>query len=195
MREWIALGSFGTALALASCGGSIAVAPPSPSPTIDVCQQNPTLCAVQSDAAAPTPTPNTLEGPVGTPFTDTDSSQNIMTVTLTAVQDPAKSTSVYLQPDNGKRFVAAKFTIVGTSGTFADDANNDASVVGSDSQTYTADFDPVRGCTNFNSGEFSVASGQTSVGCVVFQIPNGVKVAQVEWGAAFGAAPAIWDVG
>jgi len=194
MRGLIALGGVSTVLVLAGCGGTIAAAPPSASPTIDVCQQNPTLCAVQSEAAQPTPTPNTLEGPVGTPFTDTDASGNVMSVTLNAVADPARGANSYTVPNNGFRFVAAKFTIVGVSGTFTDDANSDAVLIGSDGQTYSFDGNSVYGCTNFNYGQYTVAANQRSVGCVVFQVPNGIKVAQIEWGAAFGNAPAIWDV-
>jgi hypothetical protein len=144
---------------------------------------------------AATPTPNNLERPVGASFTDTDSSNNEMTVTLMSVQDPATGADQYTTPDNGKRFVAARFKIVGKSGTFSDDANSNATVIGSDSQTYQADFSNVKGCTNFNSGSYTVTAGQTSIGCVVFQVPKGVKVAQIEWGALFGGgAPAIWMV-
>jgi hypothetical protein len=67
-------------------------------------------------------------------------------------------------------------------------------VFGSDAQTYSPDFSDVRGCTNFNSGEYSVGPSVTSVGCVVFQVPTGVKVASVQWGGGFGATPAVWTI-
>jgi hypothetical protein len=135
-----------------------------------------------------------LEGPIGTVYTDTDASGDVMNVTLTGVTDPATGADIYTTPDNGNRFVAAKFSLTGTSGTSSDDANSDAVVIGSDGQTYSPDYSDVRGCTNFNEGEYSVGPGHTSVGCVVFQIPNGVKVAQVQWGGVYGGTPATWDV-
>jgi hypothetical protein len=176
-----------TAFWAVGCGGSISAG--SPTPTTQA-----TGAATSPPTVAPTPTPSSLEGPVGTPFTDTDAQSNVMSVTLTQVIDPAKGSSSYTTPDNGKRFVGAKFKIVGVSGTFSSDANSFASVIGDDSQSYSPDFSDIAGCTNFNSGEFSVTPGASSVGCVVFQVPNSVKVAHVQWGAAFGGAPAIWDV-
>ncbi|HVD04288.1 MAG TPA: DUF4352 domain-containing protein [Candidatus Dormibacteraeota bacterium] len=156
-------------------------------------QSAPTVKNSTPAVPVPTATPNSLEGPVGTTFTDTDSQGNKITVTMTGVIDPAQGTA-YETPNNGYRFVAVQFTIVGVSGNSSDDANSNATVIGSDTQTYTADFNSVAGCTNFNYGQYSVAAGQTNRGCVTFQLPNGVTVAHVEWGAGFGGAPAIWDV-
>jgi hypothetical protein len=78
------------------------------------------------------------------------------------------------------------------SGTFSSDANNEAVLVGSDGQTYTAAFDEIAGCTNFNAGEFTVTSGSSSTGCVTFQVPQNGKVASVQWGGGLGGTPATW---
>jgi hypothetical protein len=82
-------------------------------------------------------------------------------------------------------------------GTVSGDANNTATVVGSDGQTYQPDFNDVVGCTNFNSGTFTLTAGRTSIGCVVFQIPSSVKVSQVQWSAGLfsSGAPATWQLG
>jgi hypothetical protein len=116
-----------------------------------------------------------------------------MSVTLTAVIDPARATP-YESVTNGSRLVAVKFTITGVSGTFSSDANIDASVIGNDAQTYSVSFNGVQGCTNFNGGSYSVTPGHTSIGCVVFEVPNSVKLSQVTWGGSFGGKPAVWDV-
>lgn len=116
-----------------------------------------------------------------------------MTVTLMQVMDPAHGT-MYESPTTGDRFVGGKFRIVGVSGTFSDDANIDASLIGSDNQTYSADFDSIAGCTDFNSGTYTVTSGQTSVGCVTFQLPVGVTIAQIQWGGFLSGAPGVWTV-
>jgi hypothetical protein len=92
--------------------------------------------------------------------------------------------------------VGAVFTITGISGTLSDDANNDATLIGSNGQTYTADFDSIAGYTNFNSGVYNVSAGENSVGAVTFQLPLTVKVTKIEWSAngGFGGAPAEWLV-
>jgi hypothetical protein len=134
---------------------------------------------------------------IGQGFKFTDPSANVYYVYLTKVIDPARGADSFSTPDNGKRFVGAVFTIKGVSGTSTDDANSDANLVGSDGQTYTADFDSIAGYTNFNSGQFNVGPGAVSVGAVTFQVPMGVKVYEVQWNAAsgFGSASGTWKVG
>lgn len=139
-----------------------------------------------------TTTTTSLRGPVGTPFTDTDSGGNVMSVTLTQIIDPAQGSDQFNTPNNGFRFVGAKFEITGVSGTFNNDANSDTVIVGSDGQSYTPDFDSIAGCTNFNHGEFTVTPGVSSTGCVTFQVPQSVQVASVQWGGGFGGNPATW---
>ena len=110
--------------------------------------------------------------------------------------DPAQGADQFTTPDNGNRFVGAVFTITGISGTFSDDANNDATLIGSNGQTYTADFDSIAGYTNFNNGEYTVSAGENSAGAVTFQLPLTVKVTKIEWltNGGFGGAPAEWLV-
>lgn len=66
--------------------------------------------------------------------------------------------------------------------------------MGSDGQTYQPDFSDIAGCTNFNAGSYTVPPGRNSIGCVVFQVPNGVHVASVQWGGQFGGNPATWTL-
>jgi hypothetical protein len=151
--------------------------------------------ASASTSATPTPS-NSLSGPVGTTYTVADQSGDKMSVTLTRVIDPAQGADQFTTPDNGNRFVGAVVHIAGISGTFSDDANNDATLIGSNGQTYTADFDSISGYTNFNDGEYNVSSGEKSVGAITFQVPVAVKVAKIEWSAngGLGGAPAEWQV-
>jgi hypothetical protein len=149
--------------------------------------------APPSSQAAPSPAPS-LSGPVGTSYTVTDPNGNKISVTLAREIDPAQGADQFTTPQSGSRFVGAVFNIKGISGTFSDDANNNATVIGSNGQTYTADFDSIAGYTAFNNGEFSVSAGESSVGAVTFQVPLTVKVSKVEWSAngGFGGAPAEW---
>jgi hypothetical protein len=158
-RRWPALVFSILAVALiAACGGTTKAASPGAAAT-----------------ARPTPSPtNTLSGPVGTVYKVTDDSGNVMTVKLTQVIDPAQGADQYTTPNNGFRFVAAVFTLYGVSGTFSDDANSDATLVGSNSQTYTFDGSSLAGVTNFNYGDYNLTPGQTSVGAVAFQVPDAV---------------------
>jgi hypothetical protein len=86
------------------------------------------------------------------------------------------------------------FTITALKGSPQDeDANNDAVIVGSNGQSYTADFSDIAGYTNFDNGAIQVAQGDTETGSVTFQVPDGVKVAKVQWTpGAFGSA-VQWD--
>lgn len=158
----------------------------------------PATSAPQSTSAAPSPTPspsNSLSGPVGTSYRVTNGS-NVMSVTLTKIVDPAQGADQYTTPDPGKRFVGAVFKLTGVTGSFSDDANSDASLQGSNGQTYSPDFSNIAGYTNFNSGQFNISAGDTSIGAVTFQVPTGVKVTKIEWSATggFGGNPAEWQV-
>lgn len=178
----------GTTAVLTACGASVSK---SSAPATSA-------AAPSTTSAAPSPTPspsNSLSGPVGTSFRVTDGS-NVMDVTLTKVIDPAQGADQYTTPDPGKRFVGAVFKLKGVTGSFSDDANSDASLQGSNGQTYSPDFNNIAGYTNFNSGEFNISTGEKSIGAVAFQVPNGVKITKIEWSATggFGGSPAEWQV-
>ena len=118
------------------------------------------------------------------------STSNI-SVNVQQVIDPATSDNQFETPNAGYRFAAIKATITdsGTS-NIQDDANNDFSVIGSDGQIYSAAFDTILGCTNFNNGEYGLTPGASVVGCVNFQIPTGVVVAKVDFSGS--ASQAEW---
>jgi hypothetical protein len=125
-------------------------------------------------------------GSVGDTFTITGTDDNDNTikydVTLVKVIAPAHGSDEYTTPDSGKRFVGAVFTVKDDEGNVSDeDANSDASAVGGNNQTYTADFSTIEGYTNFNHGDLNVAAGQTVTGALTFQVPEGVSVSRVLW--------------
>ena len=92
--------------------------------------------------------------------------------------------------------MAVQLQLAGSKGTVSDDANNDASVVATDHQIYTATIGPVSGCTNFDNGQYAVAPGTTLVGCVTFQLPTGANVAVVRFNPSggLGAQTGQWQV-
>lgn len=132
---------------------------------------------------------------IGSYFNVQDGSGDTYRVTLDKIIDPAQGADQFNQPDNGKRFVGAVFTILAVSGSPSnEDANSDAAIVGSNGQTYTADFDSIAGYTNFNDGQISVAQGEKATGAVTFQVPTGVKVSKVQWTPAGGFGDTVqWN--
>ena len=133
---------------------------------------------------------------VGSYFDVQDASGDTYRVTLAKVIDPAQGADEFSTPDNGKRFVGIVFKIKALKGSPQDeDANNDAAIVGSNGQTYSADFDDIAGYTNFDNGTIHVAQGDTETGSVTFQVPDKVKVTEVQWTAGGGFGSTVqWDV-
>lgn len=118
-----------------------------------------------------------------------------MDVEVYRVIDPASPTSVVFAAPSGQRLVGVQIGVVNQSRTpFTDDMNNDVTVIGSDSQTYTAVVNGITECTNFDYGTVDLVKGATAAGCVAFSLPDGVTVAQVDFkpGADFSGAPAEW---
>lgn len=98
-------------------------------------------------------------------------------------------------PDNGTRFVGAVFKIKALKGSPQDeDANSDADLIGSNGQTYTFDISDIAGYTNFDNGTIHEAEGQTVTGSVAFQVPDGVKVTQVQWTPGYFGSAVQWEV-
>jgi serine/threonine protein kinase len=153
--------------------------------------------ATRSGHAAAAGSPGRVEdaGAVGATFQVTSGSGGQLDVTLTRLIDPARGTDGD-SPGKGKRFVAAVFTLTGVRGTPSDDANNAATLIGSNGQTYTASFDTIAGYTNFNSGQFDLSPGQQSVGEVTYQVPAGVKIVAIQWSASDGSGghPKEWNI-
>lgn len=185
--------------------------PPSTSaPAAAVSDPDGNTCVPPLDSAGycpgddPVSTPSTedLTGPLGTEYDvrTTDEAGNIVSYTVAAdkVRDPARGADEFNTPDLGNRFVGVKFTITGTGGYASDNANNDAVIMGSDGQAYTADFSTLAAGTNFNGGDFGVTDNRTVTGWVAFQVPKGVSVDSVQWqpDSGFGGTqPATWTTG
>ena len=146
-----------------------------------------------SASASPSNAP--LTGSIGSTFQVTDDSNNVYTITLTKVIDPAHGSDQFNSPDNGMRFVAAVFTLTGKSGTATDDANSNAVITGDNSQQYQPDFNTIAGYTNFDDGQFHLTPGQSVTGAVNFQVPTGISVRNIQWSPMLGQDTATWKVG
>ena len=153
----------------------------------------PTTTSLPTTTSPPTPS----GGYIGSSFTVTSFSGKY-SVRLVQLIDPASgATPTFTTPTAEDRFVAAVFTVTNTGfSQISDDANSDASVIGTNRQDYSAGFNSVAGCTNFNSGEFQLVPGGSETGCVVFTVPIGVSVAKVQWSptGGFGTTFVQWSV-
>ena len=126
--------------------------------------------------------PQDPPGQVGTTFELRDGSGDVYQVTLTKVIDPAKGDSQGAARTSASGSSALVFRVTALTGTPKDeDANNNAVVIGSNGQNYSANFDGIAGYTNFNHGVIQASMGQTVTGAVTFQVPNGVQVSTVQW--------------
>jgi hypothetical protein len=135
-------------------------------------------------------------GRIGSSFELEDGSGNHYQVTLTKVIDPATGGNQLTVPDAGKRFVGLVFGVKALTGSPQDeDANNNAVILGSNGQSYAADFEGIAGYTNFDHGAIHVSKGETVTGSVTFQLPNAVKVSTVQWTALSGFGSTVEWIG
>jgi hypothetical protein len=163
------------------------------------------ISASSTAAAASAPTsaaPSSHASPTGgtvghlgdaATFTDSDDGWSY-SATLVKVLDPAEPDNSFDGADSGKRLVGAEFKLTGITGNAQDDANTDAAIQGSNSQLYSPEFNGLAAGTNFNNGDFSLTPGSTEVGWVTFELPHGVKVAQVQWDPSFSGSPVTWVI-
>lgn len=124
----------------------------------------------------------------GSTLTVQDFSGNTLAVKGNGLIDPAIATDPAVDgAQAGTRLVALVLTLTNQGpGTITSDANNDATLVGSDGQDYTAQFSEINECTNFNHGDYTLLNGDSQRGCVVFQLPNGVSVQSAQFSLGNG---------
>ncbi len=96
----------------------------------------------------------------------------------------------------GHHLAAAKFRVRAI--TLVDEnANNNATVTGADEQAYTPSFALVAEGTNFANGAIRLQPGDSLIGWVTFELPDGVRVTKVQWAPASGLPhrpPSGWSL-
>lgn len=113
-------------------------------------------------------------------------------VTLTEIVSPATVPNGW--GEAGKSYIATKLRIENTgTTTIVGNSQSDVSVIGSDDQSYTADFATVTECSDFTDGWFLIAAGSSKAGCVVFALPTGVTVAKVRYSPSSGISQDIGE--
>ena len=174
-------------LSLAACASTtVSRTPASPADTA------PASVAASRPSASPS---DTTTGHLGDTFQITDNTDGwSYSVTLVKILDPAQPDNSFDAASVGKRLVGAEFRLTGITGNAQDDSNNDAAVQGSDSQVYSPTFATLAAGTNFDSGDFNLRPGSSEVGWVTFEVPDGVKVAEVQWNPSLTGSPATWVI-
>lgn len=132
--------------------------------------------AANSSTSATTPAAAPVSSG-GSTLTVHDFNGNALNIRANGLIDPAAPANPDFGAASGSRLVALELTLRSSGpGTISSDVNNNLSVQGSDGQVYTASFSQVSECTNFNHGDYTLLTGNSVRGCVVYQLPNGVKV-------------------
>lgn len=189
---------YGCAVFAVAAGAALAAGLAACGPTVSKADAPPSTFA--PSPSSPATSPPATSGPLGTTFkvTTTDDSGNAVayTVTLGKVDQHAGLTAYEALDKPGDHMAAARFTITGVTGQESDDANNDATVVGTDTTEYQPSFTSVADGGNFNGGTFSVSPGETVSGWVAFELAPGQSAASVQWSpaAGFSGSHATWTL-
>lgn len=118
-----------------------------------------------------------------------------VSVTLQQVIDPAHSDNQFEIPDAGSRFVAVKVQVQNLGSTnIEDNANLDFTLIGNNGQIYSATFQSIAGCTNFQNGTYGLTPIASAVGCVNFTVPTSVAITKVEYSSNATGSKAEWAV-
>ncbi len=135
-------------------------------------------------------------GALGSELPVSDSSGAKLDVTVDQVIDPAGGASTYSKPPAGKHFVGVKLSVRNTATkSYQNNANNETTIVLSNGQELTADYNPIAGCGNFDNGQVTLNSGASKSGCVTFVVPDGEMVVTVRYGnTVFPGTTAQWRV-
>lgn len=133
-------------------------------------------------------------GPFDSTLTVHDANGNALAVYTGIFGKEGEYAPEYEEPKTGEHFVAIYLSLTNrSSSTISGDADGSTTVIGSNHNAYQTNFESLAGsCTNFSSGVFSLLSGETENGCVLFELPGGVTVQTIQFG--LGLPPeALWN--
>jgi len=140
------------------------------------------------------PSPSSQAAQVGDKFTITSGDAKY-DVTLLSVDQLAQPATEFESPEPGHHLAATQFRVTAITKT-DENANDSATVTGSNEQAYTPSLSDVAAGTNFAAGQILLQPGSSLVGWVSFQLPAGVRVTKVQWTplAGFSSNNAQWLV-
>jgi hypothetical protein len=173
-------------LAAAGCGTS----------TVTAAAPKTTAPAQSPSAAAPSPSPAQQQhAHLGDQFTVALENGTKYDVILRRVDQQASPANEFEAAQPGHHLAAAQFRVTATS-SVDENANNNATAIGSDEQAYASSIGSVAEGTNFADGEIRLQPGSSLVGWVTFDLPDGVRITKVQWTPAsgFSSRAAEWQV-
>ena len=102
-----------------------------------------------------------------------------MAVTLVKVY-PHEAPGEFETPDPDDKYASVQLRLRNTgTAAFSDSVSNEVKVIEGKGQSYEATIATGVGCTQFPGTE-TIAPGQSGLGCVVFQIPDSARIAEVQ---------------
>jgi hypothetical protein len=114
-----------------------------------------------------------------------------MNIQLAELLDPAQPKSFLDVPGHGKHLVGAVFIVHGLTGTAKDDADNDATLIGTNGKRYSSTFALITGHPDFTDSAFRLTPGTRALGTVSFVVPDGVRITTVKWASSSGYGRAV----
>jgi hypothetical protein len=154
----------------------------------------------QSNEDAPVPMP-----PTGTQTTQVGRAMTLaglsageqVSVTVTKVYNYAQPADQYNEPTAGEKLfaVALRFKNTGSS-EYSDSPGNSVTIYDSNGGSYQTDFYDAIECSSFQP-TINVQVGSSSVGCVVFDVPNDAKITKVQviLDSGYGPQTGEWKIG
>lgn len=126
----------------------------------------------------------TVRSDFGGPVSLTALSGQPVSVTLLSLADPAEPENPSLQPEEGKRFVAAEFRLENTgSEPYDDTPSNGVAVIGTTDAEWSANlFDPVQP----GFGSLTVAPGESRTAWITFEVPADANLKAVRFATDSG---------
>ena len=132
---------------------------------------------VAQPAPTPTPAPPTKSEPA--PAKPIES----LSITMVLWEPINTANPEWEKPQPAQHLAAIELSLTNVGATaISGNANFDTTAIGTNGQSYTSNFDERKGCTDFASGQFTLAPGAHEVGCIVYELPEGVKIAKVQFG-------------
>lgn len=106
---------------------------------------------------------------------------DVLEVTLVKVVDPAQGADEFTKPDTGKHFVAIQIKIVNRGQkVYSDDPQMDVKVKNAAGETMSIAFATTTAGADMPSS-VDLTPGDTALGYVDFQVPDGQKITQVQY--------------
>ena len=112
-----------------------------------------------------------------------------MAVTAVTVFSHPRGASYLDTADQGDRLYAVQFRLHDTgSTTYSDAPTLGAAVVDTAGKSYKSTFADVAGCASFPAS-VNIAAGQSSLGCIVFEVPENARITSVRFTLDAGLGP------